>query len=284
MEISITKLKSLSSTALKKLVETEPAVVTSRSKPVVEVHKLSSTPTPPPDPDPGPGPNPPPPPPSGTKPSEMFGRNWTIMAPFNKPGATNSPENLYLSKAEADSRYAAVLYAKNGGWAFKTRADGVHSANSKYPRTELREMKDENWEEAAWSNKSGTHTLTGRYSVFMSLIKRPQVVLAQIHDDSDDVMQVAYDDGKLVAFYDDKAKVITLEPNYQGGTFDIQIMASNSEIRVYYNGAMKGVIPKSGDGWYFKAGTYLQSNVADWSEAPDAYGEVTIYSLKVSHS
>ena len=46
---------------------------------------------------------------------------------------------------------------------------------------------------------------------------------------------------------------------------------------------LKGDIPVAGDGWYFKAGTYTQSNV-ERGDAPDAAGQVVIYSLGVTHS
>ena len=40
---------------------------------------------------------------------------------------------------------------------------------------------------------------------------------------------------------------------------------------------------KSGSGWYFKTGTYVQSNPS-WGEASDAVGQVVLYSLDVQHT
>ena len=62
----------------------------------------------------------------------------------------------------------------------------------------------------------------------------------------------------------------------------LRIEADSGGVRVYYNGVLKATYPKHGSGWYFKAGVYTQSNLAQ-GDAPDAYGEVVIYSLHVQH-
>lgn len=225
-----------------------------------------------------------PPTPTIALPSELVGRNWTVMAPFPKVGSTTSPENEYIAKAETDSRYTPYMYLKDGALVFHTPAGGLHTANSKYPRTELREMTDENWTEASWSNKNGTHTLEGDYSITHNLVKRPQLVFAQVHTPSDDLWEAAYDSGKLVVFYENKAKVIELDPAYVLGTkFSFKAVGHDGVFDVYYNGELKGTVPKSASGLYMKSGNYLQSNVKDWGEAPDAYGEVTMYDLKITH-
>ena len=54
-------------------------------------------------------------------------------------------------------------------------------------------------------------------------------------------------------------------------------------IDVFYNGEHKTDIMKSGSGWYWKVGAYVQSNPSK-GEAPDAAGEVVVYSLKVVHA
>jgi hypothetical protein len=285
--LSITKLRSLTASKLKELVDANsPVIVMNRSKPVVEIYKVGTAPVPEPTPTPTPDPTPDPTPtpgPTAGLPSEVVGRKWTVMAPFSKAGSTDSPENLQILKAETDSRYKSVFYVSDKGVVFKTRADGVHSPNSKYPRCELREMKDEAWTNGSWSNASGTHTLEGTYSIRHTLVKRPQLCFAQMHDASDDVFECCYDAGKLVCFYEDKAKTIILEPAYiEGTTFSVKLVASGGKTDVYYNGQLKGSVPKSGSGLYWKSGCYLQSNVANWAEAPDAYGEVTISSLKLS--
>ena len=52
-------------------------------------------------------------------------------------------------------------------------------------------------------------------------------------------------------------------------------------IAVSYNGEHKTDIKTSGSGWYWKVGAYVQSNPSK-GEAPDAVGEVVVYSLDMS--
>lgn len=230
-----------------------------------------------PNPDPTPDPVP------ANKPSDITGKLWTVMFPFNKVGATNSPENLYVAKAETDSRTKPYLFLRDGGVVFHTNAGGVHSEHSDYPRTELREMKDEAWTEGKWSNKTGSHTLEGEYSITHNLVKRKQIVFAQAHDSDDDIFEFALDGSKLVVFYNDKSSVITLESNYVLGTkFTIKAVAANSKFDVYYNGSLKGSVPKATSSGYWKTGSYLQTNPSKWGEAADAWGEVSIYKVKAS--
>jgi hypothetical protein len=109
-------------------------------------------------------------------------------------------------------------------------------------------------------------------------------VSAQIHDGSDDVMQVRLEGKRLMAQYNDGQSEITIDPAYVLGTvFEVRIVAANSRVQVYYNGQLKATINKSGSSWYFKSGTYLQSNTSK-GEKPTAAGEVVIYALKVTHS
>ena len=50
-----------------------------------------------------------------------------------------------------------------------------------------------------------------------------------------------------------------------------------------YNGTQKADIVTSGSGWYFKAGSYVQSNLSR-GDAPDALGQVVLYALQVEHT
>jgi len=46
---------------------------------------------------------------------------------------------------------------------------------------------DDGGSNAAWSSSSGTHTMTGHRGVQQAPQGKPQLVGAQIHDDSDDI-------------------------------------------------------------------------------------------------
>ncbi|HWT92495.1 MAG TPA: polysaccharide lyase family 7 protein, partial [Solirubrobacteraceae bacterium] len=76
----------------------------------------------------------------------------------------------------------------------------------------------------------------------------------------------------------------TLDPAYTLGTpYDLEIAAADGHIRVSYNGTQKADIVTSGSGWYFKAGSYVQSNLSR-GDAPDAQGQVVLYALQVEHT
>jgi hypothetical protein len=168
------------------------------------------------------------------------------------------------------------------GVVFRANAGGVTTENSNYPRSELREMRA--GEHASWSNETGTHTMSLRQAVTRLPEVKPHVVTAQIHGGDDDVMLVRLEGATLMAQYDDGASEIVIDPAYRLGTpYDLRIVAADRRIEVFYNDELAAEIPRSGTGWYFKAGSYLQSN-PERGDSPDAVAEVVIYSLRVEHS
>jgi Alginate lyase len=153
---------------------------------------------------------------------------------------------------------------------------------SSYPRSELREMNGQ--ELASWSNTTGTHTLRLREAVTLLPAVKPHVVAAQIHDADDDVIEVRVEGQRLLVQYNDGDDDATLDPAYALGTpYDLEIAAADGHIRVSYNGTQKADIVTSGSGWYFKAGSYVQSNLSR-GDAPDAQGQVVLYALQVEHT
>lgn len=244
---------------------------------------VEPTPDPPPTTTPAPPPTTTPetPPQSaGRTPGDVLDlENWYLTLPSGKPGSPNTIHQPALDQYR--SEYFGLNDARNGV-VFRTTAGGVTTKNSKYPRSELREMKGK--DKAAWSNSSGTHTLTARQAVTALPKAKPELVTAQIHDASDDVLMVRLEGRKLVVQYNDGDSEIVIDPNYVLGTvFDVKIVAANNRIQVFYNNALKATVNKKGTGWYFKSGSYLQSNTSK-GDAPSAVGEVVIYSLNVTHS
>ena len=73
-------------------------------------------------------------------------------------------------------------------------------------------------------------------------------------------------------------------PHYALGTpYDLTLTASGGRIRVSYNGAKKLDIAKRGSGWYFKSGSYVQSNTSK-GDKPSAVGVVVIYKIAAKHT
>ena len=77
----------------------------------------------------------------------------------------------------------------------------------------------------------------------------------------------------------DGDRLADLDASYVLGTsFTVRLEVSDGHIRVFYNGAQRLDHPFSGDGLYFKAGVYTQSN-AEQGEPPGAAGQVVITAL-----
>jgi hypothetical protein len=205
--------------------------------------------------------------------------NWYLTLPT---GADGDPDTVEQPDLDTYTSRYFQLNAAQDGVGFTANADGVTTKNSTYPRTELREMNGQH--KAAWSNTTGVHTLRVTEAVTELPEAKPETVTAQIHDGSDDVLQIRLEGPRLMVQYDDGAKDVTLDPNYQLGTpYEIQIVAAEGHVQISYNGAQKADLPLAGSGWYFKAGAYLQSNTGKGEKA-SAVGQVVIYSLTVTHS
>jgi Alginate lyase len=204
---------------------------------------------------------------------------WYLTLPTGhkgNPDTIQPPELAEYSSTwfHLDSASKALVFTANAG--------GVTTSGSSYPRSELREM--DGAEKASWSDTRGTHTLTVRQAVTALPKAKPEVVTAQIHDSSDDVMEIRLEDTRLIAQYNDGRSDITLDPSYSlGSVYDLKIVASGGRIQVYYDGTKKADIARQGSGWYFKSGSYVQSNTSKGDKA-GAVATVVIYQLGVTHT
>ena len=204
---------------------------------------------------------------------------WYLTLPTGQAG---SPETIENPNLEKFTNEAFKLNNSRDGVVFSARADGVTTKNSHYPRSELREMNG--GEKASWSNTTGSHTLDVCEAITKTPTAKPEVVGAQIHDASDDVMQIRLEGKTLMVQYNDGKSETVIDPNYVLGTpYNVRIVAEGGKVDVLYNGQKKAELPLSGSGWYWKVGAYVQSNT-EKGESPDATGEVTVYSLKCVHT
>jgi hypothetical protein len=203
---------------------------------------------------------------------------WYLTLPTGKAG---DPDTVDGTKLTTLSNPAFQFDRRRGGVQFRAPVSGVTTKNSDYPRSELRE--ETGGEHAAWSNTSGTHTLDVCQAVTEVPEAKPHVVTAQIHDTKSDVMEVRLEGTKLIAQYADGKKDFVLDPAYKLGTpYAVRIRAADGRITVSYNGKKMGTIDQSGRGWYFKTGSYVQSNT-DKGDKADAAGTVELYSAVVQH-
>jgi Alginate lyase len=205
--------------------------------------------------------------------------NWYLTLPTGKQ---HQPDEVHQPQLNTFTNPWFHLDDTRNGVVFTANAGGVTTKNSTYPRSELREMTGT--EKASWSNTTGNHLLRLRQAVTQLPTAKPHVVTAQIHDAADDVIEVRLEGKRLLVAYDNGSDKITLDPGYVLDTpFDLEIDAAGGHIRVSYNAAPKADILISGSGWYFKTGSYVQSNPAR-GDTPDALGQVVLYSLNVQHT
>jgi Alginate lyase len=227
-----------------------------------------------------------PPPPAGSAaptataqyPAEVLDlTNWYLTLPTGSPGEPDTVMQPQLAT------YTSEWFHVDGdGVAFTAGAGGVTTQNSTYPRSELREM--DGAKKASWSNTSGTHVMELREAFVALPVAKPDVVGAQIHDTESDVIEVRLEGARLLVKNGADNSDIVMDPDYVLGTpYDLRIVAAGGHITVFYNGVQKADILRSGAEWYFKAGSYVQSNLTR-GDQPDAVGTVVISALKVTHT
>lgn len=222
----------------------------------------------------------------GTRPDEVLDlRLWTVMLPRLKDDG-DTPMNDYASKW--GNSYPDWFFVRDvdgtPAVVFRTPADGDHSKNSKYARTECREMVDTDWGEASWSSK-GPRSLTCDLAIDASgLSRRKRINGMQIHDGGDDVCQIMrHEEWGLGLMHSDGKSWESIDPDYRDGErFTCTLAAKDDRITVDYNGRRVVDIPKKGSSWYYKFGCYLQSGgSSEFEEPAGASGEVVVFSYEL---
>lgn len=207
---------------------------------------------------------------------------WKLTLPVETPRAGNPDE---VDPAELRSFSLAPhfrLTPEGDGVVFQAPAGGAVTKNSRYPRSELREMTEDGKRHASWSTTAGTHTLRIRQAITRVPKVKPHVVAGQVHDAKDDLIMIRLEGRKLFV-ESDGSSIGTLDPDYALGTmFGVTIVAGEGRLRVHYNDVAKVDVARKASNCYFKAGVYTQSN-PDKGEAPEECGEVVIYALEVDH-
>ncbi len=188
------------------------------------------------------------------------------------------------------------------GTVFKARCDGATTANSKNPRSELREMRSDGKNQAAWSSTAGTHSMEIEQIVnVLPIGSKPHVVVGQIHDANDDVSVFRLEGntsgdrsiGSLWITDGNTTHGRLITNSYKLGTkFRVGFNVSGGKISYTFNGQPVAGYSQSKNfsGAYFKAGCYNQSggNSTPLPDGPDKgksdYAQVTIYAVQVCHN
>jgi hypothetical protein len=204
---------------------------------------------------------------------------WYLTLPTGPEGSPDTVDTKDLAT------YASKWFQLNDskdGVVFTANAGGATTKNSKYPRSELREMI--NGENASWDGRSGTHTMELDQAITKTPSTKPDVIAGQIHGGEDDVMQIHLSGTRLTVKYADGDKDVVLDPSYKlGERFRVKIQSADGQVKVWYNGKLAADLPIFGAESYFKAGAYVNTNPEKGAD-PNDVGQVVIYGLKISHT
>jgi poly(beta-D-mannuronate) lyase len=181
---------------------------------------------------------------------------------------------------------------RNGAVLFTAPCGGATTKHSNYPRCELRETIRDSAKLASWSTAVGSHILMLQGATLALPPVKPQVVLAQIHDPSDDLLEVMADGlaskGKVVIAVRWQGVKSTryLDSDYVLGTpYHLKMIATGGRMSVEYScGATSNSSssPLEQSGCYFKAGCYTQSNPSK-GDSPSAIGQTMLTAVAVTH-
>jgi hypothetical protein len=213
--------------------------------------------------------------------------NWKLNVPLDEDrnGRSDEIKQPKLATYSIDPWFHNN--AANTGVVFRANCGGVTTIGSGYPRSELREMASNGKSGAGWSSDAGTHIMEIEQAITHLPEVKPHLVAAQIHDTDDDVIVFRLE-GKKLFIDHNGADGAVLTKQYELGTkFKVKFEVADGQVKSYYNDVLVETYPVHFSGAYFKAGAYVQSNCQGrkkvTGESCDAYGEVVIYKLRVTH-
>jgi hypothetical protein len=234
-------------------------------------------------------------------PSQSFDlANWKLTLPVDEEGEAGGDE---AAEVESLAGYVNPQYffrTADGAMVFVAGVDGATTGGSRYPRSELREMRGE--ERAAWTLAEGG-TMTATLAV-NSVPTRDdgspgRLIVGQIHGEDEELIRLYYEDSSVhfvndQAGDDDEETSFTLE-NANGEEPDIGLNERFSylidargdvlTVEVHADGQVYRSATEINDVWqsdtfYFKAGVYLGVN----EESGSGVGRVSFYDLDFSHA
>jgi hypothetical protein len=225
----------------------------------------------------------------GVPPSKNFDLSvWSLTLPIGAPG---NPTIIKTAQLLAGYTSAYFYTGSDGAMVFWAPVTGVTTANSKYPRSELRE--DQNGSAYNWSLTAGTATLSASVAV-NTLPPTNKIVVGQIHGTGSTdlpLIELAYKSGQIVAEVianpnvNTQADTVVASGIGVGTVFDYSIVTTSSSTLTVSVGGKVGYQQAIDASWatqqfYFKAGDYVQANTGTSTQG----GQVSFYALSVSHT
>jgi hypothetical protein len=209
--------------------------------------------------------------------------NWQLQLPI---GSAGSPTTISQPQLATFTDPYFFTDPNDGAMSFFTPENGVHTANSSFPRSELRELKPG----GDWP-LTGTHTQTATLIVHDTLA---HVAIGQIHIGNGGTPTSTKPLLELF-YYSTGAINLLLETSPAGGgpetlittvplgtKFSYTIKVVGNALTIIVNGVTKTFTIDSSynsERFYFKAGDYLQTT----GSSSTVGAHVSFYALKVVH-
>ena len=222
----------------------------------------------------------------GAPPGRNFDlRHWKLTLPT---GPSHHADEIEPSRLAAGFVSPYFLTGPDGAMIFWSPINGTTTGNTRYPRSELREMRSDGrtWD---WLDGDGIAVLTATCAVLQVPSGAGKTVIGQIHAKSIDLplIKLAYDRGRVVALVKQTSRSDTdtrfpLARAALGEKISYEISLVGNLLTVTANGVVART--RLSTDWspvtlYFKAGNYVQ---AAGGSATDG-ARVAFYSLRSSH-
>ncbi|KAL9643645.1 hypothetical protein ABK040_016097 [Willaertia magna] len=138
--------------------------------------------------------------------------DWKLTLPFGEEKSPKEIKQPTLTNYDLNPWFTVNSNYNNNVTTVRFRAPitGVTTKGSNFPRTELREMKDNGKTRASWSSMIGTHKMFIQQSITALPFKRKHIVAGQIHDDSKYIIFIRLEENKLfICANGEKVKMLT---------------------------------------------------------------------------
>jgi hypothetical protein len=197
-----------------------------------------------------------------------------------------------LRNGFVDSPYFVMNAAGTAVVFWTPMNGGKTSSNTKYARTELRELKSDGVTKAAWDGTTGLDRMQGKSKVMHYAPIKCEMCVAQVHNATDDMLQIRPEAATATGSQTWRLSVagtkvkdlITGVALGQEVSWDIEF--NNNTLTVRINGTSQWTQSASAftAGQYFKVGSYPQQNSTDQANSPTDYASVELRDLVTTHT
>jgi hypothetical protein len=222
--------------------------------------------------------------------------HWYIQLPTSNgilTGLSGSVDSISTTQLVAGATNAYFFTGPDGAMVFWAPVTGAHTANSSFPRSELRELISPPAGASNWF-AYGTHILDAQCKI-LQLPSTNKVIFGQIHGYSGAALptvKLQYNNGTLEGSIKTNAVDTTMEKKFTFGTVGLsntityQIKVVNGLVSIAMNNVTNSLNIFTADPqWqnetmYYKAGNYCQDNAGPSNEG----ARVAFYAVTLFHA